>query len=477
MTPSHLRSLPAFVLTGGLLATLLTTGCVSPSVSSSAHATIPVPEQWTQPSAVTGSLDTASLTQWWTRFNDPVLNDLIVRALASSPDIATALARIDESRARHGVQRSTLFPTLSASASGRESRTRDRTTDTTARGENYSASLDASWQVDLFGVERRNLAATAADLQQTVENYHAAQVSLAAEIASAYVSLRAAELQRDVIRRNLVNREETTQIAEWREQAGSASALETQQALSTLEQSRASLPSLEQTITQTRNQLTLLSGLTPGTLNELLSTAQGTIPTLPDTLAIGIPADTLRQRPDVRAAESGVQAASARLSSANRARLPSLTLSGSVGVEALEAGKLTSPTAIISSLVASLAAPIFDAGRISNNILLQSSVERQALLTYQSSLLTALAEVENALVAIQRSAERLEILTRAVSSAQLAETLASQQYEAGQVDLLTLLEAQRTLLSVEEQQALTRADQATAHVQLYKALGGGWSQI
>lgn len=190
---------------------------------------------------------------------------------------------------------------------------------------------------------------------------------------------------------------------------------------------------------------------------------------------MGIPAETLRQRPDVRAAERGVEAAFARTTAARRERLPSLTLSGFVGLEALRAGRLFSPESTAASLLGSLAAPVFDAGRIRSRIRIQSELEKQSLLAYESAVLTALSEVENALIAVQRNAERLGILASATDAARQAALLSALQYQAGQVDLFISLESQRSLLSLEQQQVVTRADRAIAYIQLYKALGGGWS--
>jgi outer membrane protein, multidrug efflux system len=455
-----------------LLPACTTTGSKSPIAAS----TVPVPANWQQSPAAGASLGTLSLTEWWKRFNDPVLDQLITDAFATSPDIRTAVSKIAESRAVRANSRASLFPSLSAGVSGGGNRTRNRSTDTTTTSESYSASLDASWEVDLFGKQRQALSAADADLAQTRENLHAVQVSLAAEVASAYVTLRSSEAQLDVVNRSLSTRQETLQLTQWREQAGTGDALDSQQAISSLEQARASIPSLQQTVTQTRNQLALLCGRTSGALDTLLATA-GPLPATPAQIAAGIPAETLRQRPDVRAAEYGVQAAAARTSSARRERLPSLTLSGSIGVEALKAGKLFDPQTVVSSVLGSLTAPIFDAGRIRNTITIQSEQEKQSLIAYESTVLTALSEVENALVAVSRNAERLATLQRAAAAARSAESLASLQYQAGQVDLLTVLDAQRTLLSLEQQVVSTNADELTAHIQLYKALGGGWTTV
>jgi len=446
-------------------------GCATAAATRAATTPTP-PAAWQQ--AAASPRDEAALAQWWRQFNDPILDELIVRALASSPDVRTAVAKVTEARARYGVQRADLLPTLSASASGSGSRREARATDAVTRSENWSASLDASWEIDLFGRNRQALTASAADLAQSRENLANARASLAAEVAAAYVTLRSAEAQLVAVQESLRTREETLQLTRWREQAGTGTALDTQQSVATLEQARASLPSLEETVIQTRNRLALLAGEAPGALDALLM-PKAAVPTA-GTLAIGIPAETLRQRPDVRAAARAVEAAAARTSSAKRDRLPTLSLTGSVGIEALKAGKLFSPESTVASALGGLTAPIFAASRIQQTIAIQNALEQQALIAYESTVLTALGEVENALVSVQRSTARLAILDKAVTAAQEAAHLARLQYQAGQADLLTVLEAERTLLSLEQQQVATTADRTTAHIQLYKALGGGWTR-
>ncbi|MDF9828136.1 multidrug efflux system outer membrane protein [Ereboglobus sp. PH5-10] len=483
-----------FLLTRGTAAAslLLLASCATPSGPRSlSDSTVAVPETWqnTSEASVTRPAQTSAadnLSAWWTRYDDPVLTRLINGALQTSPDIRTALSKIEQSRATRGVTKSDLLPSLSAGADARTSRTKDHTTSphTTTSGESYSASLDASWEIDLFGKNRQSLKAADADLAQTEQNFHAAQVSLAAEVATAYVSLRSAEAQLAVVEESLRTRAETTQITQWRAQSGDASALELQQAVSTLEQARASIPSLRQNIAQARNQLTRLSGLAPGALDQLLTqntanagTAYSSRIPKSDTPAVAIPADTLRQRPDIRAAEYAFAATVARLKAAERDRLPSLKLTGSLSLESLRAGDLFDPSTTVASALGSLTAPIFAGGRIKQNIAIQNELTKQSLIAYESAVLTALTDVENALVSIQRTTERITILDRANAAAREAAELAAIQYEAGQVYITTLLDAQRTELSIQEQQVSATADYTNAQIQLYKALGGGWGNV
>lgn len=400
--------------------------CASPRASTPPNTGIAIPSVWRGETMANGTLDVASLPTWWTRFNDPVLDELIVTALRSSPDVRSALSRIAEYRARRGVERAALFPSLDANLSGGRTRTTNRDQDTTTTRDAFSASLDASWQVDLFGRQRSVLAAASADLAQTEADYHGAQVSLAAEVATAYVTLRSAEARLAVVVSSLGTRAETARLTRLSEQSGTGGALDTQQSLAELELARASIPDLQLTIAQTRNQLALLCGGVPGSLDPLLA-APKDVPAAPAELAVGIPAEVLRQRPDVRAAEHGLEAAFARTSAARRARLPALNLGGSIGVEALEAGRLFNPASTVVSILGGLTAPIFDAGRISRTITIQRELENQALDTYASTVLVALGEVENALIAVRRNTERLDLLVRATAAAREAAALAALQ--------------------------------------------------
>lgn len=469
LPPKAVTPLLVLALAGGFA------GCVGTNPPR-AESELKVPGKWKGASRAGFSqrpLNTTALPKWWQRFHDPVLDDLVATALRNSTDIRTAVSKVRESRARRGVEVAGLFPTVDAGVTARGERTDNRSTGVSS-SENYGASIDMSWEIDLFGKQRQNIKAATADLDEAAENLYAAQVSLAAEVADTYVSLRQAEAQLGVINRTLASRTETTQIAKWKQEAKITGAVDTQQAIATLEQARAQIPSLNQTIEQTRNQLTLLASLPPGALDKLLTKTKA-LPAPPARMAIGIPAETLRQRPDVRAAERRVDAAVARTKAAVAERYPDLSLTGSIGVDALKAGRIFSPENVAASIAGSLAAPIFDAGRIRQNINIQSEVETQALIGWEATVLTALSEVENALIGIQRTSERLVILDQALRAARQAEELSTQQYEAGLVDLLVVLEAQRTLLSLEDQETTTLANQASAHIQLYKALGGGWT--
>jgi len=442
--------------------------------------TIATPGHWRAAGADGKPLDAAALQKWWKRFNDPALDALIAQALAASPDLKTALSRISQSRGERSVQLAGLLPTIGGNASDQVQRSDEQATDRVTRSQTSSLGLDMSWQIDLFGRQMQNVAAATKDVEQAVENYYAVQVTLCSDVATAYLNLRGTQTQLQVVRENIESRKETTDITRWQADAGTSDILALQQAVSTLEQASATIPALEQTIAQTKNQLAVLCGQTPGAIDHIVAHSSS-LPRVPARLAVGIPSEALNNRPDVRAAIDAVLAAYHRKTEAELERLPSINLSGSLGLEALREGTIFSPEAtartLAGSLLASLAQPIFEGGQITANIHINQELAKQAVYTYQTTVLTALSEVENALIAIRKINEQLQILVRADDAATEASSLATQQYQAGQVDILTVLEAQRTQLSVAEQRATTEANQLTAYVQLYKALGGGWQSL
>ena len=434
----------------------------------------PVPAAWKNAAGFPVAAPDRDLARWWRSFNDPTLTRLISDGISNSPDIASAMARVRESRAARKATAASLFPTLSGSGSAGAGFVNPRGGNTIT-SESYSAGLSASWEADIYGKNRNNLIAASADLGATEESLNSVRASLAAEIATAYVRLRSSEAGLGVLERNIKTQTETFQFVSWRTQVGEADQYEENQAKTSLEQSKAAIPSIRQTIEQTRNLLSLLCGREPGALDSILGSRTGDVPVPAERLAIGIPADTLRQRPDVRVAGYQLLSSVARTEAAKADRFPSLGLSGSLGVNALSARKIFDPQAVSGNIVAGLAGPIFDAGRISANIEGRTAATDQAVESYRSTVLTGLSEVEDALIACKRSSERLEIIRNAAVLARESDRLARLQYEAGELDFLSVLDSQRTLLGLEDSLLSTQADRTNAYIRLYQALGGGWS--
>lgn len=447
------------------------TGCQV--TSTSLDDEVELPAEWRNAGNFPVAAPDRDLSRWWGRFNDPALNRVIASALEDSPDVKSAVARVRESRANRDAQRAALFPSLDGGASGNARRSRTDGAGTTSANA-YSAGLDASWEVDLFGRNRSSVEAATANLGAAGEELNSVHAALAAEVATAYTTLRANEAKLAVLKQNITTREETARLANWRLRAGEADSLEATQSQSSLESARAGLPALEQAIAQGKNDLALLAGKTPGGLDGMLGRSRG-VPTPPSSLAVGIPADVLRQRPDVRTAGYQVLAAAASTRATEATRYPSLNLSGSLGLDTVSSSKLFDPESAAASIAANIASPIFDAGRIKANIEAARASEEQAVLNYRKAVLTALSDTESALIACRRSGERLDTLEKATQLAREADEIARQRYEAGEIDFLDVLDSQRTLLGLEDSLLSTRTDRTTAYIRLYQALGGGWS--
>lgn len=431
-----------------------------------------VPAGW---SAGTGTdaMDAVLLARWWHGFGDPVLDRLVADALAANLDLAQARARLREARARRGVAGAALMPSVDASLSGSRSRSSGQRGSGSTR-ELYSAGFDASWELDVFGGVRRSVEAAQADLEASVESLSDTRVSLAAEVALNYIDLRTAEQRLAIAEESIAYRGENHQIIRWRQQAGLVSELDLAQATTDLESTRAVLPPLRTAVTEAKNRLAVLLGRNPGELESLVH-ADRPIPLAAGEIVAAIPADTLRQRPDVRVAERRLAAQTARLGEAEAARYPSFRLSGSLGLEALELDALADRDANTRSLFGGITAPVFNAGRIAANIEIQDALVEQARLAYRAAVLAALEEVENALTAVANTDARRAKLAEAAAAARTTLAIAEYRYASGLADFLSVLDAQRTQLSLDEQLAGSTGELARAQIRLYKALGGGWS--
>lgn len=455
-------NLPAATLTATLLS-----GCAGLPAPQGALPDLPVPAGWSGEAAPTAQAAT-DLAQWWQRFNDPLLTALVARALQANTTVRGAQAALQQARALRNVSAAGLGPTLGSSASAQRGTSGGNST-----GNSFRVGLDASWELDVFGANRSALQGADATAFASAASLGDVQRSIAAEVALAYITLRVSELRLVIANDNLALQLETLQITDWRLQAGLVSSLEAEQARAAAEQTRAQLPALQITLEQTRHALAVLTGQPPAALAEVLS-APGTLPEAPAELAAALPVDTLRQRPDVRAAEFQVSAAWSRVAQADAARLPNFRLGGSLGLSALTLGALTSGASVVSSLLASVSLPLFDGGASAAQVRAQQAALDQAKTGYEAAVLTALQEVEDALAALRGDRERLARLQLAAQAAANAALLARQRYGSGLVDFQTVLDTQRTQLSTQDSVASAAASVSTDHVRLYKALGGGW---
>lgn len=455
-----------------LLLALALAGCATAILPRAGAPAAPVPAAWSvAPTATPQSVgqQPADLSGWWQRFNDPALTDLISQALQTNTNLQSAQAALRQARALADLQAAGLGPSVGASASAQRSQSGNA-----SAGSRFQAGFDASWEPDIFGANRSSADASVADALASAASLGNVQVSLAAEVAVNFINLRALQTRLAIAQSNLATQQETLQITRWRAQAGLLSSLELEQAVSATAQTEAQLPALQASVTQTLNALAVLTGQAPGALAATLNTAAA-IPTAPANLALAFPTETLRQRPDVSAAERRIDAALSRLSAAEAARYPSFRLTGSLGLSALTLGTLTDGASVLRSLLASVSAPLFDGGALQAQARAQQAAVDQARAAYQGTVLTALQEVEDALAALRGDTERLARLQTASTAAANADLLARQRFQSGLIGFDTVLSTQRSLLTSQDSLASTQASLSSNHVRLYKALGGGWT--
>jgi outer membrane protein, multidrug efflux system len=447
---------------------LLAGGCtLGPDYQAPSPDQIGIPASYT--SAGADQQAPEQVADWWRRFKDPVLDGLVDQAVAGNLDLAASWSRLLQAREALVQARSDRVPSLGASASAGQNFDRNG-----HRSTSLSVGADAAWEADLFGGISRNIEAARAEAQASGYDLAAVRVALIAEVATNYVNARLAQERLKNAQDELAITDENLQIAQWRVQAGLASSLDAEQARSQRAQTAATIPTIESNIAGAAYRLAVLTGRAPGAVADALG-APAPIPIPPTSLSAGIPADTLRQRPDVRASERSLAAATARIGVAEAQLYPSLRLTGNIGSNALTLGSLADN--ITGGLLAGLTQTIFDGGRLRSQVRSQRAAAQGALASYRQSVLTALEDVENALVAVRAARARQQEFAVALDAASNSAILARSQYRTGLTDFQTLLEAERSLLSARDGLTSARADEALAVVQLYRALGGGWNPM
>ena len=424
------------------------------------------------------------VSQWWQTFNDPTLDSLIDRAIQTNLDLRAAESRVRQARASYRFARGGHYPTFDVGASyrvaGSEGTSRSIVTSggtvTSSTGgtrELYEAGLDAAWEIDIFGGIRREVEAARANVQFTIEDHRDVLITLTSELALNYIDLRGTQRQLAIARENLRTQEYSADLTRRRQRGGFVSALDVANADAQVAATKSQLPTLEQVAQQTIYNIALLLGAEPATLlNELAP--PGEIPPTPSEIPIGLPSELLRRRPDIRRAEANLHTATARVGVATADLFPRFALTGSVGVSGDNGGALFNWNNGVWSFGPSVTYPLFSAGRIRANIAVQNELQEQAAIGYEQAVLTALRDVESALVAYAREQQHRAALIDAVEANRKAVDLSTRLYTQGQTDFLNVLSAQRSLYVSED--ALVRSDVtvATNLVALYKALGGGW---
>jgi NodT family efflux transporter outer membrane factor (OMF) lipoprotein len=443
-------------------------GCaVGPDYRPKAASELGVPADY---SVAANQQSREDITRWWMRFNDPMLGQLVEQGRTANLDVAQAVTRLRQARESLAQSRASLLPTLSAS--GGYSR------NVTVAGQNFSGQndsfsigADASYQVDLFGGVRRGVEASGAAYQASGFDYAAVLISVEGEIARNYVLARLAQQQLINARDSLAIQDDNLEIAGFRVQAGLVSSLDGEQARAARAQTAATIPSLEASYNSSVSRLGVLTGQAPGALKAQMEAVQP-IPVGPASVAIGIPAETLRQRPDVRSAERNLAAATAQIGVAQAQLFPALSIGGNLNSGGGAVGTLFD--AITGRLFAGIAQTIFDGGRLRSQVRSSEAAADGAFLAYKQTVLLGLEDVENAIVALETAQRRAREFAIAYEAANNSALLSRLQYRSGLTDFTTLNQAESALLSARNGLSQSQADQATALIQLYLALGGGW---
>ena len=433
---------------------------------------------------------------WWTLFNDPELTALERRVAAENLDVRVATSRLAESRAQLGVARASEFPTFNANGSYTRQKASDVGEFATApdalgangtsgnyvggfHGANlgafnvYQAGFDASWELDLWGGVRRSVESATASVQAAAEARRGALLSSLAEVARDYIGLRGVQTQLRIAQDNVRTAGQSLQLTQQRAAGGVTTDLDVANASAQLRSTMAEIPRLEQQEAADINALSLLLGQQPNALRGELAEARP-VPPVPPRVPVGLPSELARRRPDVAQAEAQLHAATATVGVAVAAFYPSVTLSGSVGLQALQPANFFNLNARQYAVGPGITIPIFQGGQLKSTLHLREAQQEEAAVNYQKTVLQAWHDVDNALTAYQTEQARRDQLVLAVAQSQRALELAQSRYQQGVADFLTVLVAETSLLSSQQQLADSTTTVSENLVALYKALGGGW---
>lgn len=466
------RLVRSFIAIAAAMGVVLFSGC---EVGPNYHAPkIDMPSQWhvaatTQDSTILQQ--SAYIAQWWTSFHDPVLNRLVDQAVADNLDLQAATQRIRQARATVAFVRGGLFPSVNATASYAHQGVGDSHTD-----DLWQAGLDATWELDIFGGTRRAVESAKASFQAAIEDRRDVLVTLLGEVATDYIQLRGYQQEIAISRENLQVQIHSVDVTRNKEKLGTGTELDVVQAQSIVDSTEADLETLDANAQQTIYALSFLLGLPPAALDKQLGLPRP-IPAPPLVLEVGLPSELLRRRPDIRRAERQVAAATAQIGVATAQLFPQFFLTGDFNLQASNLPQLANWSNRSWSIGPGMNWPIFEGGQIRANIEIQNALQAQALITYKTTVLSALQDVQNAMVSYARQQRRRAALEEAVTTNQRAVVLSTRRYNQGLTDFLSVLDAERSLFSSQDALVQSNSNVATDAVALYKALGGGWETI
>ncbi len=445
---------------------------------------VAMPEEYAQSPVEGEPVESEQLSAWWQMLGDPLLSELIERALKSAPDIRAAMGRIDEAKWQLAYVTGEEMPRVDKAADlryGRDSKHSGlgdtvitdipnvRVKDT----EHMFTGVIAQWEVDLFGRIRRMIESSVADYDASVFDYRGVRVALCAEIAAAYINVRSLEQRIKIAEANIDIQDRSLKIVRNRYQAGAAPSLEVSQAEANLARSASTLSPLQRDLVCSLNRLSVLIGEYPGSLDKTIADTTARF-TVRKAFPGPLPAELLRRRPDIRQAELLLAAQTAQVGVATAELYPRFILFGRVGAETIEASQAFDSGSVTYSIGPSIRWRLFDRNRVRSAIAVENARVNQALVRYEQTVLIAVEEVENAYVSYHRQAERNDYLAEAVTAYRSTVALAIERYSQGATDFQNVLDAQRSLLAVEDQLAESDAILTKELVFLYRSLGGGW---
>lgn len=430
-----------------------------------------LPAHWHNGGQQKAPAETNVLDQWWRLFADSQLDTLIQEAIAANPDLAIAETRIREARAQSRIAGAELSPNLDMSSGYSHTRKSEHVPSGGTRQDLFQLSFDASWELDLFGGNRRQIEAAEAMLAASVEAYRDVLVSLTAEVAKNYIDLRAAQKRLVIANNNIKLQEQTLTLTQERHAAGLGDSLEISQAQTQLALLQSQVPALEILAAKARHQLTLLLGRQPTDPTWL---GAAPLPQPPLHLPDLLPSTLLRQRPDIRSAERQLAAANAEVGMATADLFPRFSLAALVGLQSTDLQQLITSGSRYWTMGPAIQWPLFDGGRRRASLTASEARLDRARLSYEKTILRALAEVEDALVDFDREHNTRVRLNEAVLSSRQATQLSQDQYQAGLSNFLNVLLASATLAQSEDKLAQSDQRLALAMIALYKAMGGGW---
>jgi len=481
----HVGSIVSAVL-GLLFGLLLISGCamVGPDY---VKPDAPEPQNWLESNEPEIKTEDTNVRDWWTVFSDPVLNDLIEAAYQQNLPLQIAGLRIYEARAQLGIAFGFQYPqTQQGLGSGSLNQVSKNAPNTAAIDRYYSSfdiGLDAAWELDVWGKFRRAVQTSVANLEATIADYDDILVSLTSEVARTFIVLRTSQERLTVARENVKIQQRSLEIAEVRFKAGAVTELDVTQARSLMRSTEATIPGFQTDIRQAKNALAILLGKLPGEIDAMLG-GPGLIPEIPAEVAVGIPTELLRRRPDIRVAERQLAAQSAQIGFAKADLFPHFSLFGSLGFQTgdytdnrsnnSKAGDLFETDSIYYSAGAGFNWDIFNYGRITNNVRVADARFQELAVNYEDTVIRAAQEVEDAMVGFLQSQDAVVFLADAVKASKRSVDLSMIQYREGLVDYQRVLDTQRFLSEQQDDLVFTAGTVGLNLVAMYRALGGGW---